>query len=638
MIAAWALFSVALTLLVALGAKAAEQLLAIWRLPRRSVWALALTLALVLPPALAVQRSERVAPASPVDATTARFIPAIQMTGARLTKPIPSRGVRQRALPVSPVVALDLERTFITIWLLSSMALFAFLFLSARSLRRERRRWREATVDGTRVLVAPNRGPAVIGVLRARIVLPEWALSLDEAARRLVIRHEREHLQSRDPQLLLFARLAPFLVPWNLPLWFIARRLELAVELDCDDRVLRSVDDARAYGLLLIEVGARQSTRLNFGAALAAPRSFLARRIAAMIADRPHRTIRGTALPVLALACVTVAAARLPKPKPIPMRRSVERAVNRGSRQSSVLTRIDSSAIIARRPRTELRRAGDLATNTGITPRAATASPTPRINADWENAPIEDVAAAFAGFSGRKITVAEGVTAWVTAHIVNQPWDEALEHIAVAHGLHLVTNADSSIVIMAASSSRSSPSSRSSTLYYRVIPLTVQQNRRVIGRVLDDSTGTPIAGAEIQVIGLQAVGEPNRACTIRDGTFALNVPDDSVHLEASAPGYQFAHATVGPRDTAVVFRGRGTGEHVQIESLEVVKGAAAASLYGPAAANGAVVVTTGRVNTPRQWGAGFFFVRGQPVAGRPLLVIDGVPITADILALTGVCQ
>jgi TonB-dependent SusC/RagA subfamily outer membrane receptor len=376
--------------------------------------------------------------------------------------------------------------------------------------------------------------------------------------------------------------------------------------------VLRCGGEAHEYGLLLLEIGGRRTKRLDFGVAYAARRSFLARRISTMIADKPRRSLRGTIGPVLGIACLTLAAARIPRPEPIGVDRTV-RHVSRSDTEGGTAVRRASSPVIV----PEL---GRLPVSTITSPRQAavrsrsTSSPPLRVTVDWESAPIEDVAAAFAKYTGRKITVADGVMTPVTVHIVDQPWDEALAHIAIIHGLRLQFNPDSSIVIVAAA----------------------QQVRRVSGRVLDDSTGSPIAGAKIQVIGLQAVGEPNRACTSRDGTFALNVPDDSVHLEASAPGYQFAHAIVAPRDTAAVFRGRGTGEQVTIESVEVVKGAAAASLYGPRAANGAVVVTTGRDKTITQLGGGFF-IRGQPAAGRPLLIIDGVPVTADILALAGGC-
>jgi TonB-dependent SusC/RagA subfamily outer membrane receptor len=606
------MYTVALTLLVALGAWATERLLCVWRLPRRAAGALALSIALATP----VMVATRTPP--PADSPRNEMAAAVPLSGNIAIAPQHAAAtidVRQPPLEGQRRATILVERVFVGLWLVSSAVLFVWVFLCAARLRRERGGWREVQIEQTRLLVSTDRGPAVIGFLRPRIVLPEWVLSLDARARALVLRHELEHVRAGDAQLLLFATLVPFVLPWNLPLWFIARRLKLAVELDCDDRVLRCGGEAHEYGLLLLEIGGRHTKRLDFGAAYAARRSFLARRISTMIADKPRRSVRGTIGPVLGIACLTLAAARIPRPEPIRVGSTVRHVSRSSTDEGSAPVRHAAASVNVREVGREAVSTTALPRQAAVRPRSPTAVTPLRITVDWENAPIEDVAAAFAKYTGRKITVASGVTTSVTVHIVDQPWDEALAHIAIVHGLRLQFNPDSSIVIVAAA----------------------QQIRRVSGRVIDDSTGTPIAGAEIQVIGLQAVGEPNRVCTMRDGTFALNVPDDSVHLEASAPGYQFAHAIVAPRDTAVVFRGRGTGEHVTIESVEVVKGAAAASLYGPGAANGAVVVTTGRDKTITQLGGGFFFIRGQPVAGRPLLIIDGVPVTADILVLTGVC-
>jgi len=633
MIAAWSLYTIALTLLILLGAWAVEHLGSRWRVPRRFSWGLALWVALVVPPVLAIHRSARSSSPASANVAIARAIlpPPI---APRMPHSISSPGLRRAALALSPEVAFDVERYFVRLWLLSSAGLFGFLLFSACRLWRERRCWREATVDGTRLLIAPDRGPAVVGVFRPRIVRPEWALALDADARELVMRHEREHLSARDSHLALFARIAPFVVPWNLPLWFITLRLELAIELDCDERVLRAVGDARQYGLLLIAVGARQSRGLDFGAALAARRSFLARRIATMIADRPRRTIRATLLFVLGIACISVAATRLPKPEPIVLGSGLPRVTARTGASTAVG---DNRSSILNRERATGQPTGVISPHAAIRPRKSNGATPPRITADWENAPIEGVVAAIAKHAGIKITLSAGVSVWITAHIVDQPWDEALAQIAAAHGLRVLHNADGSVLITESSTSRQSSFGDFNAVFGGQLA-TTRQIRRVVGHVVDDSTGLPIAGAEIKVIGLQTIGEANRACTIRDGTFTLNVRDDSVHLEASAPGYQFAHAVVPPRDSTVVFRGRGTGEHLQIESVEVVKGATATSLYGPGAANGAVVVTTTR---PRlSVGTPIWFFKGLPLAApprRPLLIIDGVPISADLIANTGVC-
>ena len=51
-------------------------------------------------------------------------------------------------------------------------------------------------------------------------------------------RHVLEASHGRDPLVLHAAALLALVTPWNLALWWLNRRLRLAVELDCDARVL----------------------------------------------------------------------------------------------------------------------------------------------------------------------------------------------------------------------------------------------------------------------------------------------------------------------------------------------------------------------------------------------------------------
>src|SRR5690606_10427220 len=113
----------------------------------------------------------------------------------------------------------------------------------------------------------------------------------------LLLRHEEEHLTAGDPRLLLFALALLVALPWNLPLWWQAHRLRLALEMDCDARVLRGSPAARAYGSLLLHVGARNSGGGLAVASFAAPHSFLERRLR-MITRDPSRP----AWPALLLA------------------------------------------------------------------------------------------------------------------------------------------------------------------------------------------------------------------------------------------------------------------------------------------------------------------------------------------------
>jgi TonB family protein len=158
-----------------------------------------------------------------------------------------------------------------------------------------------------------------VGVRRTEIVLAEWTLAMDAPLRALVLRHEAEHVRGGDARLLAAAALLIAAMPWNAPLWWLAHRLRLALEVDCDARVLRAYPDVRRYGLLLLTVAQRAAAvsgpRAPLApAALAESLTDLERRIDVMRAPTPtHRLPRtalraaGAALAVaaFAFACAT---------------------------------------------------------------------------------------------------------------------------------------------------------------------------------------------------------------------------------------------------------------------------------------------------------------------------------------------
>ncbi len=111
-----------------------------------------------------------------------------------------------------------------------------------------------AVVDGVESVITDSIGPATVGVLRSRVVIPRWVLALPAVQRRYVLRHEQEHRTSRDTVLLFFASLCGVLAPWNLPIWWQLRRLRLAVEMDCDRRVVAALGNAQAYSELLLKI------------------------------------------------------------------------------------------------------------------------------------------------------------------------------------------------------------------------------------------------------------------------------------------------------------------------------------------------------------------------------------------------
>jgi TonB family protein len=103
--------------------------------------------------------------------------------------------------------------------------------------------------------------------------------------------------------VILFARAARVVAPWNPVVWLLAAHLVRAVELDCDRRVLRrsgaAAPDVAAYGRTLLTVASRGPGRLVAVAAFAETEAPLRTRILAM--TTPSRTIS-----VLALLSATV--------------------------------------------------------------------------------------------------------------------------------------------------------------------------------------------------------------------------------------------------------------------------------------------------------------------------------------------
>jgi hypothetical protein len=148
----------------------------------------------------------------------------------------------------------------------------------------------------------------VVGVLSPEIVLPRWTLALPEPLRLMIVRHEREHVDAADPWLALLGAAAVLLMPWSPALWWQLRRLRLAVEVDCDARVLRGGADARAYGSALLEVGRHRGRSRLAVAAFSEPASSLERRIHLMTAPRVrHALLRAAAFGAVSAVLLAVA-------------------------------------------------------------------------------------------------------------------------------------------------------------------------------------------------------------------------------------------------------------------------------------------------------------------------------------------
>ncbi len=305
--------------LVALSAAAVDAALRRAAMPTRWVWVAALG-AIVAFAVLApreesgltpltmdteVQFATQAAASSPTYSIAATILRGQQWMGAMLSTAFAAieAGVPARVATMAAAV-----------WAAASALVLLLLVAVHRRADRARREWPTAELHGTRVRLAPLAGPAVVGVTRPEIVLPRWLLERDADEQRLVIAHEREHVAARDHLLPIGAWLVAAALPWHPAVWWMMSRLRLAMELDCDARVLRSGVQTRTYGLLLIDIAGRYGRHRAGALALADRSSHLERRLQAMTTTKSRfTTVRACALvAVAALSLVAACEARLP--------------------------------------------------------------------------------------------------------------------------------------------------------------------------------------------------------------------------------------------------------------------------------------------------------------------------------------
>lgn len=209
---------------------------------------------------------------------------------------------------------LGVEVVVGALWLLSALCLLVLLVRTHRGLLQDRSGWESTQVMGRDVYISTDRGPAVAGVLSPWIVLPRWVLDLPETELRMVLLHEEQHLHVRDSLLLGSALALVMFSPWNPVTWWHLRSLRTAMEMDCDQRVLRQAPDRVTYGSSLLSVAARASG-VSLGLAAFTERSLsLKRRIIAMTAKTSRWTAVGGGVLVVLGAVVGVQACGLDGP------------------------------------------------------------------------------------------------------------------------------------------------------------------------------------------------------------------------------------------------------------------------------------------------------------------------------------
>jgi hypothetical protein len=309
----WILWAVAATTLLGIAALFAERALLGRGSPTRWIWVGAIA------GALGLQLWSWVRPSptpSPVGYWTSGSLPELAVGSSSGPATELSRLIARLSSLASDFGAraesLDMALTFA--W--PSMSVLLLILLAGGLVRivHAARGWRRMRLEDGDVLVAPNFGPALVGIVRPEIVLPEWSLQLDRELLRIAWLHEAEHRAARDTLVVFAGALAVVATPWNVPLWWMVSRLRQSVEIDCDRRVLKTGIPWARYGEVLLACAARVRPPPIPALALGRPIPLLERRLTVMITRPASNHLATTAGIAAAVTALTLAACEAPAP------------------------------------------------------------------------------------------------------------------------------------------------------------------------------------------------------------------------------------------------------------------------------------------------------------------------------------
>jgi TonB family protein len=304
MIIPWIIYAIVFSALISISALLFDHAARALRLPARHIWLVAI-FGCLAGPAAALLLPLSTASTAAEPATLLPFSSSIQSISRAAEHAIPELWMR------------GANTAAIVLWLLATAAISWRIARNSSRMRDLTSTWRRRHVDGTLVRIAPEAGPAVVGTsdVEMEIVIPEWLLAFDRSLRALILRHEDEHRRAHDPLMLMVAAAAGALVPWNPAVHWLRRRLALAVEMDCDSRVLRVHPDVDRYAkLLLAAAQLRSIPRATAALMLTDDTSHLERRIVAMKKFELRRNGLAAGCAILAAALVVIVACDVKDP------------------------------------------------------------------------------------------------------------------------------------------------------------------------------------------------------------------------------------------------------------------------------------------------------------------------------------
>lgn len=300
-----------------------EKLFRLWSLPVRGAWAIAALLIALIGGRTVTQ--QLIAPHATLSLTGFNIVATGPTTPTASTSFVLAAlhnvmsAPRTAAAYVSHLAGPTPNISLAILWLVMSGVMLALIFVVYSRVRRARQQWTLADFAGHRVRVAPDAGPAVVGIFRPEIVVPQWMLNGHPDDSQLIVMHEMEHRSAHDPVLLAAMWGLVALFPWHPGAWYCLARVRLAIEIDCDARVVGKGASLRNYAQLLVNqararIGAPMHLWLG-ATSLLEPSSHLERRLRAMVtpdntnsAKRPYLRVMRSASYVAIVSTLAIAA------------------------------------------------------------------------------------------------------------------------------------------------------------------------------------------------------------------------------------------------------------------------------------------------------------------------------------------
>lgn len=307
MIASFMLYGTALAALLAVAAFSVERAFGAFGLPRRGAWLVAIVASVGVPLFSILNPNPQPPTYAPITlASDAGFNPRVVPSSRQPSEPVPRTTRPMSTMQWPSLPKIDVLLT--ALWVAGSATLALFYLVGGWRVRRTAAAWRPVEIEGRTIFVSDEVGPAVFGFVHPRVVLPNWVLQSPRSVRDLVLEHELQHVAARDPWALLVALTAVVIAPWNPALWWQLRRLRLAIEIDCDARVLARGADPISYGEVLLSVGRLHLAAPAPSVALTEPRSDIEHRIRSFV-SAPSRHRASIAIGCSALCASMIAAA-----------------------------------------------------------------------------------------------------------------------------------------------------------------------------------------------------------------------------------------------------------------------------------------------------------------------------------------